>query len=254
MIKSLLSAPFAMRIYLIVVLCLVSCFGRAADVTNRTNETIWTTICTNADGKTIATFTVISTEVPELRPWAEHAGQLCVVWYPKIASLLASDGFTPPQTVRLILRKDMQGVASTSRDHINIAAQYVQRHPDDFGMVIHELTHVVQSYPPRSKPGWLTEGIADYIRVVHFEPDARRPSIDPAKASYRDSYKTTAIFLEWIEKNQDRELIKALNRAMREGTFAVEIFKERTGKTVDELWKQFADSLKSQRPTSAVAK
>jgi len=33
-----------------------------------------------------------------------------------------------------------------------------------FGMVIHELRHVVQSYHRGNTPGWLTEGIADHIR------------------------------------------------------------------------------------------
>jgi hypothetical protein len=111
-------------------------------------------------------------------------------------------------------------------------------------MVIHELTHVVQAYQGDGNPGWLVEGVADYIRLTHFEPQARRPRIDPAKASYRDAYKTTAIFLEWAEKNYDRELVKELNRAMRAGSYRPELFQERTGKSVDELWAAFIDTLR----------
>jgi hypothetical protein len=51
---------------------------------------------------------------------------------------------------------------------------------------------------------------------VHFEPKARRPRINPDRASYRDSYKTTAIFLEWAEKKYDKELVKKLNKPLRE--------------------------------------
>ena len=40
-------------------------------------------------------------------------------------------------------------------------AQWISDHPDDFGMVIHELIHVIQAYPAAGdKPGWLVEGIA----------------------------------------------------------------------------------------------
>ncbi|MEO6034409.1 MAG: basic secretory protein-like protein, partial [Verrucomicrobiota bacterium] len=165
-----------------------------------TNENIWSGVAV----KELARITVDCSEVPELKQWAQHAGELCVEWYPKICDLLPSDGFVPPKLVRLKFEKDMDGVASTSRDVINISANYVKNHTDDFGMVIHELTHVAQDYGRRRNPGWLVEGVADYIRIVHFEPNARRPRLDPDKIKYTDAYKTTAIFLEWIEKTHDR--------------------------------------------------
>jgi hypothetical protein len=50
-------------------------------------------------------------------------------------------------------------------------------------------------------------------------------------------------------KKCDHKLVKELNRAMREGTLELELFRTRTGKTVDELWQAFAESLRepSQR-------
>lgn len=59
---------------------------------------------------------------------------------------------------------------------MHIAADWVKSQPNDFGMVVHELTHLVQRYPPGS-PGWLVEGIADYIRAKYFEPLIPLPAI-----------------------------------------------------------------------------
>jgi hypothetical protein len=213
-------------------------------------ETSWTGTGKNAQGETIVTVSVDASEAPDVAAWGKHAGELCAEWYPKISALLASDGFTPPKTVKLRFR-NMSGVAGTGGNEIDVSADYVRRHTNDWGMVIHELTHVVQSYPPVAPEfGWLTEGIADYIRLAHFEPDARPPRINPDRAKYTDSYKTTAAFLRWIEKTHDPEIVKKLNQSLREQKFKLELFKDYTGKTVDELWQEFTDSLRAQqKPT-----
>ena len=131
----------------------------------------------------------------------------------------------------------MKGVAHAVRDRITISADFVRAHPDDFGMVIHELTHVVQSYPAGG-PGWLVEGIADYIRIVHFEPGAPRPKLTRL-ASYKDAYKTAAMFLEWIEVKHKPGLVKELNAILRQGTYRDECWTELTGKSVADLWSEF---------------
>ena len=233
---------FEMKTSLLLI-GLVAWHVSAADTAPAKREIPWREIATDAHGQTLATITVDTSEAPELADWGMRAGKLCVAWYPKICDLLASEGFTPPKSVQLRFRKDMKGVAATSGNVIDIAADYVKGHPDDFGMVVHELTHVAQSYPPGG-PGWLVEGIADYIRLSHFEPQFPLPRIDLDRASYRDAYKTTAIFLAWIEKNHDRQTVKKLNRALREKSFKAELFREYTGKSLDELWQSFTQSLR----------
>ena len=230
-------------LFLLVQLLAVSV--PAADLPTANRALQWDGIAVDSQGKTLATITVESAEVPELAEWGKLAGKLCAAWYPKICDLLASEGFTPPKSVQIRLRKDMKGVAATSGNVIDIAADFVKGHNHDFGMVIHELTHVVQNYPPGG-PGWLVEGIADYIRLSHFEPQLPLPRIDPDRASYRDAYKTTATFLAWIEENHDRQIVKKLNRALREKSFQAELFKEHTGRDVDELWQRFTQTLRKQ--------
>ncbi len=181
-------------------------------------------------------------DAPDLKEWGNKAGTLCVEWFPKIAALLPSDGFTAPKEVTLYFDPKMKGVAHALGGKITISAAFVRTHVDDFGMVVHELTHVVQAYPPGG-PGWLVEGIADYIRIVHFEPQAKRPKLDPAKASYKDAYKTTAMFLEWIELHHTAGVVVKMNAALRAGAYKDELWTNITGKTVDELWALFMKSL-----------
>lgn len=185
--------------------------------------------------------TTDTSEVPELAPWANEARALVEEWHPRIAALLASDGFTPPTAVALVFKKDMKGVAGTAGDRITIASRWVRDHPDDRGMVVHELTHVIQSYPP-TRDGWLVEGIADYVRFYHFEPGTRI-TIDPRRASYRDGYRTAARFLDWAQRTYDPRLVRTLNAALREKRYRPELFRSSTGKSLDALWAEFVAGL-----------
>jgi hypothetical protein len=186
-----------------------------------------------------STVTVDYSEVPDVREWAEKARELCEKWYPLIAETLSSKDFTPPREVRLVFKDEKKGIAYTTGAKITVVADWIRKHPDDFGMVIHELCHVVQSYP--KGVGWITEGIADYVRYFKYEPKPSPPKIS-AKASYRDGYKTSATFLAWIEKTKDRDIIRKLNERLRGGGFKEEQFKEWTGSDLDTLWKEFIGS------------
>lgn len=188
-----------------------------------------------------ATALVDTNDVADLKEWGNKAGTLCVEWFPKITALLPSEGFVAPNEVTLYFDPAMKGVAHAANGKITISAAFVRSHPDDWGMVVHELTHVVQSYPSGG-PGWLVEGIADYIRIVHFEPQAPRPKLTRL-ASYKDAYKTTAMFLEWIEKHHSAGIVVKLNAALRAGMYRDALWREISGKTVDELWTLFVDTL-----------
>ena len=183
--------------------------------------------------------TVEFDEVPDVKEWAEKARDLCEKWYPLISEALASKDFTPPREVRIVFKDEKKGIAYTSGAKITVVADWIRKHPDDFGMVIHELCHVVQSY--KGGVGWLTEGIADYVRYFKYEPKPTPPKIG-AKAKYTDGYKTSATFLAWIEKSKDKEIIRKLNELLRTGKYKEDVFKEWTGSDLDALWKEFLAS------------
>ncbi|MDX1932282.1 MAG: basic secretory protein-like protein [Capsulimonadales bacterium] len=179
-------------------------------------------------------------EVPELQPWGRAAEALCVVWYPRIVAILYDGNMpAPPSSVRLYFKKEMDGVAFADGTKIQIAAPWIRKSPNDFGMVIHELTHIVQAYP-NYDAGWLVEGIADYVRLKFFEPQLPAPKIDFSKAKYTDSYKTTAVFLIRTEEKYDVSLVRKLNAALKAGKYDDTLFKTLTGKDLPTLWAEFA--------------
>jgi basic secretory peptidase family protein len=172
--------------------------------------------------------------------WAEEAKTLCEQWYPIIHRFLATEEWKPPTEIKLIFKKELKVPAYASGSAITVSAEWAGKHPDDFGCVIHELTHVIQSYPnQRGKPGWLVEGIADYIRFWKYEPEVPRPRIDKEKASYKDSYRTTAAFLAWITWKYDKRIVRKLDKALREGKYSDAIFGDVTGRSLDALWEEF---------------
>lgn len=235
-----------MKFWSLLIAALVAWPMSAAE-TSPGPKTVLVLTAKNPRGETVVKVVVDTSETPDLAEWGKRAGETCAQWMPRIAVLLPGDGFTPPKSVTLRFQNDKKGVAGTSGDKITIAANYVRGHTNDIGMVIHELTHVVQAYPKEkegfTKPGWLVEGIADYIRLYHFEPDAPRPRVNPDKASYRDAYKTTAAFLAWLEQRH-AGIVRKLNAALRAGRFKEKLFADCAGKPLDDLWRDFTDSLR----------
>jgi len=181
--------------------------------------------------------TVDASQVPELQEWADKAKALCEEWYPKMSEYLATPGFTPPQSLSITFEKDKKGVADTSGNKIRVAADWVKKHPEDTGMIVHELVHVVQSYKGGG-PAWVTDGIADYIRYFQYEKKAITPK-EKRKGSWKDSYRTTASFFAWLAEKHDKEIVKKLNAAMRGGKYSDDLFKESTGKDLEALWKDY---------------
>ena len=195
--------------------------------------------------------TIDASDMPELKDWVDAKLQpACEKWYPKIVEMLASEGYRPPRRFTVTFHKDMDGVAHTSGTSVHCAGRWFRQNRDGEGVgaVIHELVHVVQQYGRARggspNPGWLVEGVADYIRWFHFEPASLRPRPDPARAKYTDSYRTTAAFLDYVVRTDDKDLIKTLNTAMRTGKYSPELWKTATGKTVDALWAEYVKTLR----------
>lgn len=179
-------------------------------------------------------------EAPQVSAWAEQARQIVEEWQPKVAAILHSD--VQPAEIHLVFKRNLRAVAATSGNTINIAVPWIEQHPEDLGMVVHELVHVIQGYR-RSEAPWLVEGIADYVRYVHYEPNTKIPLVDPERQSYRDGYKTSAIFLAWVAKTHNKQLIPELNRVLQHNQYDYGTFPKLTGHTVDHLWADYVDAM-----------
>ncbi len=149
-----------------------------------------------------------------------------------------------PKLVTFIIDPEYDGVAATSNDRVVFSEKYMSSHPNDIDVVTHEVMHIVQAYGDRSgMPIWVTEGIADYVRSAYGVANAaagwRLPEFSD-KQNYRNSYRITARFFAWLELNYKGIIVK-MDRAGREKTYNDgEMWKQLTGKTVDELWADYS--------------
>lgn len=198
-----------------------------------------------------AEITIDTSETPDLAEWAEKTLRpVCEEWYPQIVEMLPSDKYTAPQKFSITFRKDKKGVADTGGTKINCAADWYRKElkREAVGSIVHEMVHVVQQYGRARggarNPGWLVEGVADYVRWYKFEPQSHGTDIrDPSKAKYDASYRVTANFLNYVTEKYDKDLVKKLNAAMRDGKYSDDIWKQATKKSVEELGQEWKDSL-----------
>jgi hypothetical protein len=193
-----------------------------------------------------ATITIDTSAAPEFADFATRLQPIVDEWYPKIEQMLPSDGYVAPRKVRIVFDPNYDGVAAASGGRIVASTKYFAAHREDLGAFVHELVHVVQHYGRGDRPGWLTEGIADYIRFFHYEPESARPHPNPQKAKHSDSYRTTGHFLDWAQRTYDPDLVVKLNAACREARYSEELWKQYTGKTLEELGAEWKASLKQR--------
>lgn len=187
-------------------------------------------------------FVLDVTDAPEMKEWAEKVARVCERQFPMICDELMSDGFKPVTVIRITLRGDYNGVAFASGNRITGSVKYFKANPNDIGAMVHETVHCVQLYRGRGNPGWLVEGVADYVRFFKYEANRPRP-LSPERAKFDGSYRVTAAFLAFVTEKYDPQFVRKLNALLREGKYKPEVWKELTGLTVEELGREWQKSL-----------
>lgn len=160
--------------------------------------------------------------------------------YPELAK--AYNKKTIKQVI-FVIDTAYKGVAETANGKVTISSVWMHKHPEDIDVVTHEVMHIVQDYGESAGPGWLTEGIADYARNKFGVNNAAAKWVLPAykpTQKYTDAYRVTASFLVWIEAKVKPGVVKDFNKQLRLHTFTDDSWKAATGKTLDELWKEYA--------------
>lgn len=159
--------------------------------------------------------------------------------YPKLAKEYNKN---TAQEVYMLIDTTYRGVAETGNAHVKISAAWFHKHPEDIDVVTHEVMHIVQNYGESAGPGWLTEGIADYARYKFgVNNDAAKWTLPAYKAgiNYTNSYRITARFLAWLEIHNKKDIVKKLDKQMRDHKYAAESWQKLTGKSLDELWAEY---------------
>jgi hypothetical protein len=203
-------------------------------------------------------FTIDTTRAPQLADWTRRTlAPVMKEWYPRLVRLLPGRGFEAPKNISVTFQKFQNGTpAYTSGSRITCNADWFMKNlgREAAGAVVHEMVHVVQNYGrarrdnPRGAraPGWLVEGIADYVRWYLYEPQTHGAGIRRGQIStvrYDNSYRVTANFLNWVVENYDKDIVSKLNAACRQGNYSDSLWKQNTGLTVQELGAKWKASL-----------
>jgi Peptidase of plants and bacteria len=198
--------------------------------------------------------TIDTSEAPDLTKWAMNdLAPVVQEWYPKIVKMLPSKDFEAPTQFSITFSPRMRGVAAASGTRSRGGAAWFRQNLDGEakGAIVHELVHVVQQYGRARRsnrnatrpPGWLVEGIPDYIRWFLYEPETRGAEITARnldRARYDASYRISGNFLNWVTRKHGKSIIEKVNAALREGTYTETLWLDLTGSTLDDLgteWK-----------------
>jgi hypothetical protein len=208
-----------------------------------------------------------TSDAPELTEWARDVlGPVCQQWYTNIVQLLPSAGFEAPPECRIefhnlgpVTGAAGQTVAFTRGARITCGAEWFRQDPwqEAVGCVVHEMVHVVQQYPAHrddsheegQAPGWLVEGIADYVRWFLFEPQSHGAEITSANlsaAQYDASYRITANFLNWVVKKFGKDVIVRLNAAARKSEYYPGLWERIAGHSVQDLGREWRISVETE--------
>lgn len=186
----------------------------------------------------------------DLAPLSPKILDLCRAKLPALMDLLGAPGWQPPAKVEMQFSELGGTPACAAGNKIQLGISWFRSNPGDIGCAVHELVHVLQAYPrPRrsppgsevryTKPGWLVEGLADYLRWVVCCPERGALPTHFKNRSYRESYRTAAVFLDWVAGRSGKKVLTSWNTALRAGEFHDGLIEKETGKKLDDLWAEF---------------
>lgn len=206
---------------------------------------------------------VDASSAPEQAQWAENELEPTLKkWYPRLIAEYPSKDWSAPEKVKVGFVDPPQtgAPAYTTGDSISLDRKWFSANRDSEGMgcAIHELMHVVQSYPGggRSIPWWLTEGIADYVRWYVFEPEKKGCETDLSRMDvrYDGGYRQTANFLDYVERKHPGT-VRSLNAVGRLGRYSPGVWRRITGRELWSLggeWKGILDADAPRKPGDVV--
>lgn len=161
------------------------------------------------------------------------------------------------RSITLVL-KTMDGVAYTTgkeiddlHKEIHFALPYIctidksRLEHEIMGVLVHEMVHCWQWNGLGSAPGGLVEGVADWVRLkAEYAPPHWKKEGD---GDWDAGYQHTGYFLEWLEGKFGDDVVVRLNDLLRRHKYEEDTFwRTLTGVPVDNLWKEYGQSLKTK--------
>lgn len=157
--------------------------------------------------------------------------------YPQLVARFNPNAY---QTVYMEIRES-EHIAYAEDDTFVFRRQWMLDHPEDTDIVVHEGMHIIQNYPPNSgTPGWLTEGIADYVRDEYGLSNAGWTLQNYVYGQhYTNGYGVVGSFLQWFNINHpggSSPRVDQLDQLLRSGQYTDNIWIDWTGYDIDHLW------------------
>jgi len=177
-------------------------------------------------------------------------------------AMMPGENFVAPKAFSVTLRPG-DGVAATGGTRITGNAKWfrLELQGEALGALVHEVVHVVQQYGGGRRnaagsrpPGWLVEGIPDYLRFFKYEPQSHGADLywikgrRSANLNYDGLYRVSANFLNYVVGKYDPEqkLIGKVNAACRERKYSDALWLELTGKSISDLNEEWKGANKLQ--------
>ena len=201
-----------------------------------------------------------TSNAPDLTKWADETlAPVAQEWYPKLVQMLPSEGFEAITNFAIRFREMRRGIpAATSRGGVSCNIEWFRQNlkGEAVGAVVHELVHVVQDYGWGGRtnnanvrrtrtPGWVVEGIPDYIRWFLYEPQSKGAEITArnlGRVKYDTGYRPTGNFLNWVTETYDKGIIAKINAAARQGKYEDSLWQNYTGKTIQALGDEWRET------------
>jgi acetyl esterase/lipase len=200
------------------------------------------------EGKRSGNCSVDYSNAPALKQYGEKLVDLCANTISKIEQLTSNTYY--PQPVQIIVAPNTYrdkyntagfhdgavafGIASVAR--VYVYDGYGRDRPDDTGVIVHEMTHLTQSpNPGNSRPFWITEGTADYVRVrLGYQTGNAYVC---SNNTYTDGYGCAATFLKYLERiTNNTNLVKSVHNKANAGNYSDSLLTAGTGKTLNQLY------------------
>lgn len=184
--------------------------------------------------------TVDTRQATDLYQVAVNLANTCQSAYPQIMSHLGTVAATPDPHVITLTDSGFSGGAvaytNTATGSIAVSISYMRSQPTDMGMIVHELTHVVQSYSYQTVPVWIVEGMADYMRYTLGYSTSWSYFHCDSTDRYTSGYGCGAALLKYIERVYRPTVVKDLHATIRANQYSDNLFINYTGKTLEQLY------------------
>ena len=188
---------------------------------------------------------------PKWRKWAAEAKARCEKFYPTIVSQLGGPNSRQPLSVTITFRKG-RGIAGTAGTHIVCNAEW-------FTAASRRLRRRDPRTVPRGAgvwqqdvPGWVTEGIADYVRWFKFEPARAAPASQSRHGQvHRRLSDHGRVFR--LDRAHEKQIVRPTPErgGAEAASTATSCSADTPSKPLDELWAEYIDSLRERKYDSS---